>query len=201
MDWYRIANLIMQATYLPVHLFFIIKLIKYRQPSPVWRWFILVVLGLWGLIAGRLAETLLYMFWQNDTAYAIEVDFTLASTTVATMSFLFWNLYISGNDRLANSRGFRYTIKAVSVTVCCIFITNPIHHLFYEHLELNGLKSHGKLFPVCVLIVYGMLFAGLVISIVHIIRHENEKIKRIIVFSMYPLLPGILNLVRSLLES
>lgn len=31
-DWYRIANLLMQAVYLPIHLYFIIMLIMHRQP-------------------------------------------------------------------------------------------------------------------------------------------------------------------------
>ncbi len=198
MDGYRLLNLVMQTVYLPIHMIFIIKLIKRRQPSPVWKWFIVVVVGLWGIIAGRWVETLLYLFWQNDAAYAATVDFTLTSTTLATMSFLFWNLYIAGHDRLAEAKWFSNLIRAVSLLVCIIFITNPLHHLFYEHLELNGLKTHGKLFAFCVLIVYGMLFAGLIISIVHIVKYEDSKIKRIIVFSMYPILPGVTNLIRSL---
>jgi len=197
-DGFRIANLIMQAVYLPVHLFFIIKLIKNRQPSPIWKWFIVIVVGLWGIIAGRLIESLLYLFWPNNIAYVIEVDYVLASTTLATMSFLFWNLYVAGYDRLADAKWFRHLFLFIALGVCAFFISNPIHHLFYANLELNGLKTHGKMFYFCVAIVYGMLFAGLIISIVHIIKHEDHKLKRIIVFSMYPILPGVTNLVRSI---
>lgn len=198
MDGFRIANLIMQTIYLPVHIVFIVKLIKNRRPTPIWKWFILIVCGLWGIIAGRWMENLLHMFWQNDTAYLLTVDFTLISTTLATMSFLFWNLYIAGHEKLITSKWFVYSVKTVALAVCCVIITNPIHRLFYEHLELEGLKTHGKLFGLCVLIVYGMLLAGLIISIVHIIKYEDHKLKRIIVFSMYPILPGATNLIRSL---
>lgn len=197
-DWYRIANFIMQAAYLPVHLFFIILLIRRRQPTPIWKWFILVVTGLWGLIAGRFMETCLHLFWINDSAYYIAVDITLISTTIATMSFLFWNLYIARLEKVATNKHFRIAIILLSITVCIIIVTNPRHHLFYSTLQLVGDKIHGKVFLPCVFVVYGMLFAGLTISIVHIIRHENNKIMRILVFSMYPILPGVTNLIRSL---
>ncbi|MBQ1850430.1 MAG: hypothetical protein II139_08695, partial [Lachnospiraceae bacterium] len=46
--------------------------------------------------------------------------------------------------------------------------------------------------------VYGMLFAGWIISLVHIVKFGEDKLKRALIFSMYPLLPGITNLIRSL---
>lgn len=197
MDWYRIANFIMQAVYLPIHLYFIITLIRHKQPTPVWKYFIFIVAGLWGLIFGRFIETCLHLFWINNVAYNIAVDITLLSTTVATMSFLFWNLYIARHDKLATSREFKLVMMMASGAVCFIIASNPIHHLFYSELDLVGAKTHGSLFIPCVIIVYGMLFAGLVISIVHIIKYEDKKALRIIVFSMYPILPGVTNLIRS----
>lgn len=200
-EWYRMANFIMQAVYLPIHLLFIVKLIKHRQPTPIWRLFILVVAGLWGLIAGRFIETCLHLFWQNNIAYAIAVDVTLVSTTVATASFLFWNLYIAGHDNIAENKPFRTLIYIASIAVCLIIVSNPWHHLFYTELDLLGAKTHGPLFIPCTLTVYGMLFAGLIISIIHIIRYDNDKIKRILVFSMYPILPGVTNIIRSAMKN
>lgn len=197
-DWYRIANFLMQAVYLPIHLYFIIMLIRHKQPTPIWKWFIIVVSGLWGLILGRFIETCLYLFWVNNVAYNVAVDVTLLSTTVATMSFLFWNLYITRHENVATNKAFRALIFVLSGSVCVLIATNPHHHLFYSELNLIGAKTHGRAFIPCVFIVYGMLFAGLVISIIHIVKYEDNKVMRIIVFSMYPILPGVTNLIRSL---
>ena len=79
-----------------------------------------------------------------------------------------------------------------------IIFTDPLHHQFYEQLILEEPVIHGKVFAPCVLIVYGMLLAGWMISLVHIIKFGEDKLKRALIFSMYPLLPGITNLVRSL---
>lgn len=52
----------MEAVYLSAHLFFVLHLLKRRQPSPVYYWFVLVTLGLWGIVGGDLFENCLYLF-------------------------------------------------------------------------------------------------------------------------------------------
>ena len=58
--------------------------------------------------------------------------------------------------------------------------------------------QHGKLFYLCLVLVYAALFIGYAISIIHIIRKEKNKAIKIIVFSLYPLLPAVTALVRSI---
>lgn len=195
---FHVIDLVMQAVYLPAHLWFILRLIKWRTPSPVSRWFIVLVFGLWGIVLGDFTETILSLFWKNNAIYAFGVYYQLTSTMLATMAFLIWNLYVAGNVRVVENRAFRTCVYALSLAVAVIICTDPLHHLFYEKLILDEPVIHGKVFAPCVLIVYGMLLAGWIISLVHIVKFGEDKLKRILVFSMYPLLPGITNLIRSL---
>lgn len=195
----RIVSVIMEATYLFFHLIFVIRLFRQRQQSPVYKCFFFVVLGLWGIVGGGLWENLLLLIYQDDFLYALEKDYQLSSTTLATLSFLFFNLYLSGCDRLCENRIFRWGIVSISLAVCAVFCTNPLHRMFYVNLELTGDKSHGALFYPCVFVVYGMLFAGLMVSIVYIIRNGENKLRRVLVFSMYPILPAVTNLLYSIL--
>lgn len=195
---FHVIDFIMQAVYLPAHMWLIIKLIKSRTPSPVSRWFIVLVFGLWGIVLGDFIETILSLFWRNNSIYAFGVYYQLTSTMLATMAFLIWNLYVAGNMRVVENRAFRAFVYALSLAVGIIICTDPLHHQFYEQLILDEPVIHGKVFAPCVLIVYGMLLAGWVISLVHIIKFGEDKLKRALIFSMYPLLPGITNLIRSL---
>ena len=195
---YRVIDLVMQAVYLPAHLWFIVRLIRSRMPSPIWRWFIILVSGLWGIVCGDFIETVLLLFWRNNAVYMAGVIYQLLSTLAATMAFLLWNLYIAGHVQLAENRLFRGGIFAISFATAAVVCTDPIHHLFYEKLILAEPVVHGKLFAPCVFVVYGMLIGGWIISLVHIVRHGEDKVRRALIFSMYPLLPGAANLVRSL---
>lgn len=195
---FHIIDFVMQAIYLPAHLWFIFRLIKWRTPSPVSRWFIVLVFGLWGIVLGDFIETCLLLFWKNNGLFAFGVCYQLTSTMLATMAFLIWNLYVAGNMRVVENKAFKTIIYAITLAVCTIICTDPLHHQFYEKLILEEPVIHGKVFAPCVLIVYGMLFAGWIISLVHIARFGDDKLRRALIFSMYPLLPGITNLVRSL---
>ncbi|MBP5312488.1 MAG: hypothetical protein J6112_06620 [Clostridia bacterium] len=198
MEWYRIANLVMQAAYLPAHFILILQLIRKRQPTPIWRWFIVVVVGLWVMISGRLFETLAYLFLPVNGFYVFAVYYQLVGTSFATSAYLIWNLYLAGHDRLSENRIFKTVMLALSGTVSLIICTNSFHHLFYEKLVMGEQVVHGKLFLPCLLIVYGTLFAGWLVSVVHIIRKEKEKIRRLVVFSLYPILPAAAALIRSI---
>ena len=198
MEWYRIANLVMQSIYLPLHFILIVRLIKKRQPTPIWRWFIVVVVGLWIMISGRFLETLAYLYFPSNSFYVFAVYYQLVGTSFATSAYLIWNLYLAGNDRLSESSVFKIMMLTVSGVISLIVCTNSFHRLFYEKLVMGEQVVHGKLFLPCLLIVYGTLFVGWIVSIVHIIRKENEKIKRLVVFSLYPILPAAAALIRSI---
>lgn len=196
--FFHVVDFAMQIVYLPAHLWFIYKLIKRSTPSPVSRWFIVLVFGLWGIVLGGFIETMLLVFWNNNTVFRFGVVYQLISTMTATMAFLIWNLYVAGNVRVVENKAFRSFLYFISFAVAVIICTDSLHHMFYEKLILDEPVIHGKLFGPCVLIVYGMLLAGWIISLVHIVRYGGDKLKRVLIFSMYPLLPGITNLVRSL---
>lgn len=195
---FHVIDLIMQAIYLPAHLWFIRRLIKGRMPSPVWRWFIVLVIGLWGIVCGGFIETVLLLFWKNNTVYVFGVCYQLVSTLAATMAFLLWNLYIAGHVELAENPTFRSFVFGISAATALVVVTDPATHFFYEKIVLGEPVVHGKLFAPCVFVVYGMLLAGWIISLVNIVRYGEDKLRRAFVFSMYPLLPGAANLIRSL---
>ncbi len=198
MEWYRIANLVMQAAYLPAHFILIVRLIRKRQPTPIWRWFIVVVVGLWIMISGRFLETLAYLFFPANSFYVFAVYYQLVGTSFATSAYLIWNLYLAGHDRLSENRIFKAFMLALAGSVSLIICTNGFHHLFYEKLVMGEQVIHGKMFLPCLLMVYGTLFIGWVVSVVHILRHEKEKIRRLAVFSLYPILPASAALIRSI---
>ncbi|MBR6380899.1 MAG: hypothetical protein IKS07_04385, partial [Lachnospiraceae bacterium] len=60
--FFHVVDFAMQIVYLPAHLWFIYKLIKRSTPSPVSRWFIVLVFGLWGIVLGGFIETMLLVF-------------------------------------------------------------------------------------------------------------------------------------------
>ena len=198
MDSFRIANFVMQAIYLPLHLMFIVRLVIGRQASPVWRWFIVVVAGLWFMVAGRFGESIVYLFRPDNRLYVLAVCFQLTGTTFATSSYLIWNLVLAGHTKLSESKGFVGLMMVLSHVISAIICTNPLHHLFYAKLQMGEPVVHGPLFIPCLLIVYGTLFAGFVVSVVHILRKEEHKLGRLIVFSLYPVLPAAAALVRSI---
>lgn len=198
MEWYRVLNFVMQAVYLPVHLFFIVRLIVKRQPTPIWRWFIGVVICLWILVSGRFFESVGYIFYHNNSFYQFAVYYQLVGTAFVTPIYLIWNLYIAGCDRAADSGLLKTFLIVTATTVSTIICTNNFHHGFYEKLVMGEQVVHGPIFTLLVMIIYGILVVGWVVSVVHIVRKEKSKIKRLIVFSLYPILPGAAGLIRAI---
>lgn len=198
MEIYRIINLIMHAIYLPLNLGFIILIFRNRQSSPIWKWFVTVVIGLWIMVSTRFMDSILYAFYPDNRLYRFEVYLQLISTTIATAAFLLWNLYLAGKDNIADKKSFRVFIFSISAFVCVIVGTNSYAKLFYKQAEMGKEHIHGVLWIPCFLIVYGMLFAGWLISVKNILHEGSEKVKRIIIFSLYPFGPAIAGLVRSI---
>ena len=198
MEGYRLANLIMQAAYLPLHLALLARLLRKGQPTPIWRWFMVVAGGLLLMVSGRLLETIAYLFYPVNGFYVFAVYYQLVGTTFATFAYLIWNLYLAGHDRLAESRAFKALLQSAALCISLIVCTNHRTGLFYEKLVMGEQVVHGKLFLPCLLLVYGTLLAGYLVSVVHIIRRESDKLKRLVVFSLYPLLPAVAALIRSI---
>ena len=61
LNWpgFRIANLIIQSTYLVFHFLFILSLYRRRQPTPVWNWFFYLSVSLLH------NNHLIYVFYQK----------------------------------------------------------------------------------------------------------------------------------------
>ncbi|MBQ6183096.1 MAG: hypothetical protein IJK33_04335 [Clostridia bacterium] len=197
MDGYRIANFVMQAVCVSLHLLFILGFLRRRQSTPIWRWFVVVTVGLWMLISGRFFESVAYLFLPNNAFYTFAVYWQFVGTTFATYAYLFWNLHLAGLERAAESKALRFGLFSVSAALCLVICTNHHFGLFYKKLVMGEPVVHGPVHTPWIVWVYGMLFVGYVISVVNIIRKGKEKIKRIAVFSMFPLFPAIAALIRS----
>lgn len=197
MDGFRIANFAMQAVCVTVHLLFIFGFLRRRQSTPIWRWFLVVTVGLWMLISGRFMESVAYLFLPSNAFYTFAVYWQFVGTTYATFSYLFWNLHLAGWERAAESKTLRIGIFTVSTAFCGVICTNHWFHLFYKKLLMGEPVDHGIAHTPWIVWVYGMLFVGYVISLINIIRHGKQKIRRILVFSMFPLFPAIAALIRS----
>lgn len=165
----------MQSAYLPLHLIFILHLIRKRQPTPIWRWFTVVVVGLLFMISGRLLESIAYLFFPVNGFYVFAVYYQLVGTAFATSSYLIWNLYLAGHDGLSENRMFKALMLGMAGIISLIICTNNMHHLFYGKLMMGERVMHGALFVPCLLFVYGTLFIGWIVSVVHILKSGNGK--------------------------
>ena len=56
---------------------------------------------------------------------------------------------------------------------------------------------HGQLFAFCVTWTYLILIAGYIISIIYTFRAGRDILKRFVMFSIFPLLPAVVTLIRS----
>lgn len=198
MNGYRIANFVMQLVCVLLHLLFILGFLRRRQSTPIWRWFLVVTVGLWMLISGRFMESIAYLFLPSNAFYTFAVYWQFVGTTYSTFAYLFWNLHLAGLERAAESKPLRIGLFTVSTAFCLVICTNYPFKLFYEKIVMGESVVHGPMHTPWIVWVYGMLFVGYIISVVNIIRTGKEKLKRIAVFSMFPLFPAITALIRSI---
>ncbi|MDO4851560.1 MAG: histidine kinase N-terminal 7TM domain-containing protein [Actinomycetota bacterium] len=198
MESFRVANLIFQSAYLVGHLVFIVRFLRKPQPTPVWHWFIILNVAFWLWVAGRFMETIVYLFLPTDNdAYAFAANFQYIGNTTAAISFAIWNLYLAGHDELASSRLFRTFMFAIPLAICILVFTNDGHQLFYTKLEMGQRVGHGPLFVPCFVLAALVVLMGYAVAVVHIMKTGYDKMRRLLVFSLYPAVPFIAALVRS----
>ena len=198
MEPYRIINFSIQLIYLIAHFFFIRALHQRRQPTPIWYWFWCLCIALWIWVSGRFLESIVYLFFPgNNSFYQFAANYQYLGNTTAAAFYLLWTLYLSGRDRLADSRAFRALIFAVPVIICTLVFTNPAHHLFYIKLDMGERVVHGPLFLPTLSGSLLTLFAGYVVSICWVMKTGRERVRQILLFSLFPLVPVFGILVRS----
>lgn len=199
METYRIANFILQLGYLLVHILFTVKILRIRRNTPVWTWFFLFSVSMWLWVSGRFAESIVYMFLSdNNTAYVFAANYQYIGITMAASTYLIWNLYLAGHDRLAKNKLLQSVIYIYPFAVCIIVFTNNFHHLFYTKLEMWQRVAHGPLFMPAMLTGYLLMLAGYLISMTDIIRKREQIARKLLLFSTFPFLPAIAIAVRTI---
>ena len=198
MQQFRIINLLMQSAYLIGHFLFIVRLYRERQPTPIWRWFFAAAIAMWIWVSGRFMETIVYLFYPSSSAYVFAANYQYIGNTTAVVSYVIWILFLSGYDRLASSTWFRAFLFACPVVICTLVFTNQQHHLFYTRLIMGERVSHGPLFVPCVIWTFLILLAGYIVSVQYVLRAGIDKIKQIIMFSLFPIVPALGVLVRTI---
>ncbi len=198
METYRVVNFVLQLVYLAAHLLFTVILFRKSPPSPIWRWFLAFTVCLWLWVSGRFAETLVYIFMpDNNSAYVFAADYQYIGITTAASSYLVWNLYLAGYGKLASDKKIRFAIFACPVVVNLTVFTNSYHRLFYTKLLMGQQVEHGPLFlPFC-LWGYLLMLAGYGISVSDIVRKRKDVVKKLFLFSAFPILPAIAIVVRT----
>lgn len=198
-ETYRIVNFIIQSAYLIGHMVFIVALYRRRQPTPVWGWFFALSVALWAWVAGRFMETVVYLFRPTDNgAYVFAANFQYIGDTLSVACYVMWVLSLTGMDRLASNGWFRALLFGVPAAICLVVFTNAGHHLFYTKLVMGQRVAHGPLFLPSMAIMYLFLMMGYVISLRFVLRSGRERARQIVMFSLFPLLPAIGILVRSI---
>ena len=199
MEPYRIVNFIMQSAYLIMHLLFIIVLFRRRQSSPVWTWFFCFCIATWMWVSGRFLETIVYLFFPtNNSFYQFAANYQYIGDTTAAAFYLLWVLYLSGQDRLASSGWFQVLVFFSPFITCLLVFTNPWHHLFYTKLDMGQRVGHGPLFIPCLLGSFLLLLAGYIVSVRFVLRTERDRLRQLVMFSLFPLLPVAAILIRSI---
>ena len=199
MQGFRVVNLIIQSLYLVFHLIFILFLYRKRQATPVWTWFFRFSVALWIWVSGRFIESIVYLFFPgNNAAYVFAANYQYIGNTIAVVEYVIWVLYLAGYDKLADSWAVRLSLFACPFIICSLVFTNQWHQLFYQKLVMGERVEHGVLFKPCVVWMYLILLYGYVISLRTILKSGKEKGKQIIMFSLFPMLPAIAVLARSI---
>ncbi len=199
MELFRIINFIIQSAYLFIHLLLIMALYRRRQSTPVWIWFFIFCIALWVWVSGRFTETIVYLFFPTNNAfYQFAANYQYIGNTTAVAAYFLWILYLSGKDRLASSGWFRAFVFACPVVTCGLVFTNQWHHLFYTKLNMGQRVVHGKLFVPCLLWTFLYLLTGYVLSVWFAVGTGRERLKKIVMFSLFPILPTAAVLIRSI---
>jgi diguanylate cyclase (GGDEF)-like protein/putative nucleotidyltransferase with HDIG domain len=84
------------------------------------------------------------------------------------------------------------------VVICTLVFTNQWHHLFYTKLVMGERVGHGPLFTPCLIWTYLILLSGYITSIRHVLKTDRDIVKKLFMFSQFPVVPAIGVLARSL---
>ena len=199
MEPFRVVNFIIQSAYLIMHILFIMALYRRRQSTPVWFWFFSFCIALWVWVSGRFLETIVYLFFPaNNGFYQFAANYQYIGNTTAVVFYLLWVLCLSGCDRLASSGWFRALIFASPVITCGLVFTNQWHHLFYTKLDMGQRVAHGMLFVPCLFLSFVLLLAGYIVSIGFVLGTGHDRLKQLVMFSLFPILPVAAILIRSI---
>ena len=199
MQGFRVVNLITQSAYLIGHALFIVMLYRKRQPTPIWQWFFATAIAMWFWVSGRLMESVVYLFFPtSNAAYVFAANFQYIGNTTAAVSYVMWIIHLSGHDRLGSSIPLKIFLFSCPVVICALVFTNQWHHLFYTKLVMGERVGHGPLFAPCLIWTYLILLAGYITSIRYVLRTGRDIVKKIFMFSLFPVVPAIGVLVRSL---
>lgn len=199
MESFRIVNFFIQSAYLIMHLFLIRALYRRRQSTPVWIWFFIFCIALWVWVSGRFMETVVYIFFPaNNAFYQFAANYQYLGNTTAVAAYFLWVLYLSGKDRLASSVWFRAFVFACPAVTCGLVFTNQWHHLFYTKLDMGQRVAHGVLFLPCFLWTFFLLLAGYIFSLLFAAGTGRERLRQIVMFSLFPILPTAAILIRSI---
>ena len=198
MQQFRIVNFLMQSAYLIGHFLFIVRLYRERHPTPIWRWFFAAAIAMWIWVSGRFMETIVYLFFPSGSAYVFAANYQYIGNTTAVVSYVIWILFLSGYDRLASSVWFRSFLFACPMVICTLVFTNQWHHLFYTRLVMGERVIHGPLFAPCVIWTFLILLAGYIVSVRYVLRTGIDRIKQIFMFSLFPMVPALGVLVRTI---
>lgn len=198
MEPYRIINFCIQLVYLAGHLVFLGALYRRRGPTPLWRWFFGLCIALWFWVSGRFLESVVYLFFpDNNPFYQFAANYQYLGDTTAAVCYCIWILYLAGYNRIAEAGWLRAILFACPAVICSLVFTNPWHRLFYTKLDMGERVGHGPLFAPCLIWSYLIIFAGYIVSIRMILKQDHDRLKKLVLFSFFPLLPAIGVLVRS----
>lgn len=199
MEVYRLINFTLQSLYLIVHILFIRRLFRRRQPSPIWIWFAIFSIATWIWVSGRFMESVVYLFFPNDNdAYVFAANYQYIGNTTALIAYVIWNLYLAGHDELASHPFVRIVLFSYPILISILVFSNPHHQFFYTKLVMGQQVVHGPLFKPFLISGYLILLWGYLVSIIHIFQTDYDRIKRLVMFSLFPLLPALAILIRTL---
>ncbi|NLD19159.1 MAG: hypothetical protein GX663_02790 [Clostridiales bacterium] len=199
MDTIRIINFILQSSFLVLSIFLAIKLIKNRNASPVFNWFIYLNISFWLWVSGRFMETILYLFFPgNNDAYVFAANYQYIGLLGAGTVYLIWNIYQTRFGIYLDKKWVKPLIFSGAIFTLIVVFTNSYHHLFYTKLIMGETVAHGPLFAPLMFLGYLTMFAGYIIAIINTIKQREHILLKMFLHTLIAVVPAMAAVVRSL---